>query len=212
MSAMVAAERPDVEDAARRACDRGDYQAATTSALRAYGPEVLGFLRAFLRRDEDASDVFAVFAEDLWKSLATFAWECSLRTWAYTLARRASYRTMKRARRASAKNTSDSVLEEVVAKVRTETLTYLRTEKKTKLRALRESLPEADQMLLVLRVDRGLAWDELARVLSEAQTDTDADELRREAARLRKRFQLVKEKLVARAKKEGLYSSRDGGD
>jgi RNA polymerase sigma-70 factor (ECF subfamily) len=207
---MGAAERAEIEDAVRRACQSGDYDAAATSTIRGYGPEVLGFLRAFHRNDQDAADVFSVFAEDLWKGLATFAWECSLRTWAYTVARRASHRTMRPARRAAARNTSESVLSQVVAKVRTETLTYLRTEKKTKIRALRETLPEADQMLLVLRVDRGLSWDEVARVLSDRDLGEVAVE--REVARLRKRFQLVKERLVTLAKKEGLYPSRDGDE
>jgi RNA polymerase sigma-70 factor (ECF subfamily) len=58
----------------------------------------------------------------------------------------------------------------------------------------------------VLRVDRGLAWDELARVFSEQDLDEEA--LTREAARLRKRFQLVKEKLKALAEREGIVASR----
>jgi RNA polymerase sigma-70 factor (ECF subfamily) len=201
-------EQGDVEAAARRACDAGDYVTATTLAIRGYGPEVLGFLRAFHRSDQAAGDAFAVFAEDLWKGLPGFAWECSLRTWAYVLARRASFRTRKRARRDEVPRASDAALSNLVARVRTETLTYLRTEKKSAIRALRDRLPEDEQTLLVLRVDRDLAWNELARVLAEEGAD-DAT-LEREAARLRKRFQLVKEKLVAMAKREGIYPQRRG--
>jgi RNA polymerase sigma-70 factor (ECF subfamily) len=62
-------------------------------------------------------------------------------------------------------------------------------------------------MLLVLRVDRNLEWNDLARVLAEGDDGTaplaDAD-VTREAARLRKRFQLLKEKLREMAKREGL--------
>jgi RNA polymerase sigma-70 factor (ECF subfamily) len=61
----------------------------------------------------------------------------------------------------------------------------------------REDLPAEDQMLLVLR-GKGLEWDEVARVMggeSEAHNVT----VRREAARLRKRFQWIKERLRDRA-------------
>ena len=72
--------------------------------------------------------------------------------------------------------------------------------------ALRDGLPDEDRMLLVLRVDRGLAWNDLARILSEEEGDraTDDASLAKEAARLRKRFQLVKERLREMAKREGL--------
>jgi RNA polymerase sigma-70 factor (ECF subfamily) len=190
----------------RRLCAAGDYDAAATAALRAYGPEVMRFLRSSQRSEEDTVDVFSVFAEDLWRSLSTFAWECSLRTLAYVLARRASFRAFRKKRRAALPLVSSAALSALVEKVRTETASYLRTERKSRLRALRDSLPEDDQALLVLRVDRGLAWDELARVFSEQDLDEEA--LTREAARLRKRFQLVKEKLKALAEREGIVASR----
>jgi RNA polymerase sigma-70 factor (ECF subfamily) len=90
--------------------------------------------------------------------------------------------------------------------VRTETLAFLRTETRTRLHSLRDSLPEEQRMLLVLRVDRQLAWNELARVLAETEGDAPLDDaaLAKEAARLRKQFQLVKDRLRALAKKEGL--------
>ena len=198
----------DVEAPVRRLTESGDYDGATTAALRAYGPEVLRFLCALHKSEADASEVFSVFAEDLWKSMKGFAWECSLRTWAYTLARRASFRTLRKKRAARLVLGSSAAISQLVQEVRTQTLTYLRTETKTRLRALRDSLSEEDQALLMLRVDRELAWDELARVLSETDAE-DADALKREAARLRKRFQLVKEKLKELAKREGIYPSSD---
>ena len=199
----------NVEANVRRLCGIRAYDLATTAALRAHGHEVLRFLCALHKSESDASDVFSVFAEDLWRSLEGFAWECSLRTWAYTLARRASFRTMRRKRRRAAVG-SASAISQLVQEVRTETLTYLRTETKTRIRALRDSLPEQDRALLMLRVDRGLSWDELAHVLSE-EIEQGADDaaLKREAARLRKRFQLVKEKLKTLAKRDGLYPSSD---
>ena len=63
--------------------------------------------------------------------------------------------------------------------------------------AFRDSLPEDDRMLLVLRVDKQMSWNDLARVMHTDESDPfDDDALQREAAWLRKRFQLVKERLL----------------
>jgi len=196
------------EDQVRALCAAGKHDQATTAALRAYGDEVFRFLCASLRNEGDASEAFSLFAEDLWTSLKSFAWECSLRTWSYTLARRASARTLRKGWNRKAVLDSAAVAE-VVQEIRTQTLAWLRTETKTKMRALRDQLEENDQVLLMLRIDRGLAWDELARVFIEG--DEDAEALKREAARLRKRFQIVKDRLKELAKREGLYGTDDDG-
>jgi RNA polymerase sigma-70 factor (ECF subfamily) len=80
----------------------------------------------------------------------------------------------------------------------------LRTETKSKLVELRQRLPDDDQLLLILRIDRHLSWEELARVFLEEREDASAEALKRESARLRKRFQLVKERLRALAVEHGL--------
>jgi RNA polymerase sigma-70 factor, ECF subfamily len=198
--------RVDAEAAVRNLCAARNWDDATTEALRAYGGEVLRFLSALAKGEADASDAFSVFAEDLWRSMATFAWECSLRTWAYTLARRALFRATRRKRGDDLLVRAPLHVSQVANVVRTETLTYLRTETKERIRALRDSLPEEDQILLVLRVDRALAWDELARVLHDGELTSD--DQKREVARLRKRFQLVKDKLRALAKEQGLYAPK----
>jgi RNA polymerase sigma-70 factor (ECF subfamily) len=55
-----------------------------------------------------------------------------------------------------------------------------------------------------------LAWIDLARILYEGETPLDDETLKREAARLRKRFQLVKEKIYEMARKEGLVGPEKG--
>ena len=72
------------------------------------------------------------------------------------------------------------------------------------MRALREQLEPDDQMLLVLRVDRGMEFRDIAVALAEADAPLDAETLEREAARLRKRFERVKERLRELARSEGL--------
>jgi len=86
--------------------------------------------------------------------------------------------------------------------VRTTTLPFLRSQTKSRLSELRNTLPMEDQMLLILRIDRSLGWNEIAQVIG-AEAIPEA-ELARESARLRKRFQLVKDRLRELAKAEGL--------
>lgn len=189
------------EERLRALFDAGDRHSVTKEALETYGPEILGLLCSLHRNEDEAHDAFSVFAERLWTSMDRFEWKCSLRTWAYVVARRASH-DVRRAehrheKRAVPLSAADG-LDALVAKVRTATMTILRTETKSALQKLREELPEEDQMLLVLRVDRKLAWDDLARVF-----DPEADP-KKESARLRKRFQLVKNKLFTLGKARGL--------
>ena len=72
--------------------ERGDFKAAATISLQGLGPQVLGYLTAVLRDEDDARDVFSQFAEDLWKGLPGFRGECSFRAWAFRLAWHAAAR------------------------------------------------------------------------------------------------------------------------
>lgn len=184
----------------------GDVDGATTAALRGYGQEILELLVALHRDETDASDAFALFAEGVWRGLPKFEWQSTLRTWLHAVARRCSLRQRRdRGRRAAREKAlpEGSAASILVAELRTRTASILRTEGRTKLAALRDSLPEDDRMLLFLRVDRELGWNELAIVMHDGEELAPKD-LERESARLRKRFQLVKEKLHELAKREGL--------
>src|SRR5687768_6899943 len=63
---------------------------AAAAAIRGYGPEIFAFLVSRHHNDLHAEEVFSIWSERLWRGLREFAWACSLRTWAYTLARNAS--------------------------------------------------------------------------------------------------------------------------
>ena len=183
------------EDAIRAACDAKDLSAAITEALRAYGSELHGYLIAVTRDDVVASEVFSMAVEDLWKGLSTFRWDCTFRTWSYTVTRHAllRYRRDPFRRRAVAE---DALLGDLVAEARSRTQTFLRTETKDKLAEVRASLDPDDQTLLILRINRGLAWREIARVMA---TDEDpAPDVDRYAATLRKRFDRLKDELRKR--------------
>ena len=203
-------QRAALERDARAACDRGDYGRAASEAVRGYGPEVFGLVASLHADADEAADVFSDATEALFRSLPTFAWGCSLRTWFYTLARNASHRTRRDAGRRGrrVRRAADDSLDAVVAAVRTETVEYLRTATRTRFQALRDALPEEDRLLLVLRVDRGLSWTELAHVLGGGELDAAA--AAREAARLRKRFQRVKDDLAEAVRNAGAAGSDDG--
>ena len=91
--------------------------------------------------------------------------------------------------------------------VRSETATYLRTEVKDRVAALRERLTADERMLLSLRVDRELDWNDLVRVLHDGGEPLEDEALRREAAKMRKRFQSLKAKLGELARREGLLGN-----
>ena len=148
---MATARYEELEAEIRRLLAGRDLAGAATLAIRGYGAEIYGFLVTFHRDEEDAGEVFALFSERLWRDLPGFKGDCSLRTWAYVLARHASlnYRRDKRRRDKRQQGlTEGSELSAVVEQVRSETASYLRSERRERFAALRESLPQEDQVLL----------------------------------------------------------------
>lgn len=199
-------ECPSIENELRQLADAGAHDAATRRLIEGYGPEVRRFLAAQLRSETDAWDVFSMFCEDVWRGFPAFAWRCTARTWAYTLARNAVHRFRALPQQRPERHLAlSSGMLETMARARTSTAPYRRTEVKHQFRELREQLPEEDQLILILRVDRGLGWTELAQVLGA--DPNDGIDLERESARLRKRFQLIKERLKVLAVERGLLSA-----
>jgi len=208
----VSPNRQQIEDLIRSNCDLHDYDTATTIAIREYGPEILGVLAARLRNETDACEVFSTFCEDFWRGLPDFRWQCSARVWAYTLARYAANRYTAAASRIKKRNVPFSQaghLSEIVEEVRTTTLDYLRTEVKNEMRRLREQLSIEDQELLILRVDKQLSFRDMAIVVLYQGKIATEQELVKDTARLRKRFQKAKETLRRLAQQAGLTVSGD---
>jgi RNA polymerase sigma-70 factor (ECF subfamily) len=206
-------DREALERAVRARCDAGEYEGAATLVIRGYGRELLGFLVSRLRDTDEAGEVFSDFAEDLWRGLAAFEWRCSMRSWAYTLARHATSRHLGSVRRHRKRHVALSdapELSRAEKQMRTATLAALRTATKTRIAALRERLPPDDRDLLVLRVNRKLDWREIAHVLLFRGESLSDEALDREAARLRKRFQIVKERLRQMATDDGLLGPETG--
>jgi RNA polymerase sigma-70 factor (ECF subfamily) len=206
---------PDVQTRLEReiqeAFTAGRLEEAATRAMKGYGNEILGFLNARLRSESDGREVFSIFAEDFWIGFGHFNYRCSMRVWAYTLARNAANRFAKHPQRRAARNVGLSGAEhllEAVAGVRSTTKVYQRTETKDRFKALREELDPEDQMLLILRVDRGMSFRDLAFTMT-GDTELDDVALEREAARLRKSFERIKSELRRMAEAQGLIGEKD---
>jgi RNA polymerase sigma-70 factor (ECF subfamily) len=176
---------------------------ATTRALETYGEEVFGYLVKVLGAESDAEEVFSQVAEDLWRGLPTFDGRCSMRTWLYVLARHAAARFRRAPWNQKGRRTDDEQLDALVAHARTQTQPWLRTDVKDRWRSLRDALDPEDKSLLVLRLDRKLEWKEIARV-TLGEPSPDPARLTREADRLKKRLQVLKDELRRRAREAGL--------
>jgi RNA polymerase sigma-70 factor, ECF subfamily len=179
-----------------------DLDRAMTLAVRGYGPEVIGFLHGRSADGALVDDAFAGLCEQLWKALPRFEPRASFRTFMYTLARTAAAQVMRGELRRARRSSPLGSHEELAAQVRSATLPFLQTAVKSRMAALREALPQEDRDLLILRVDRQIEWGEIAHIMADGPLGPD--EAKREAARLRKRFQLVKERLRELAEREGL--------
>lgn len=191
----------------RQAFNNGNFKLAATLTLEAYGPELMGFLAACHLRVTEAEEVFSLFTEDFWLGLSRFKWQCSMRTWVYTLARNADRRYRRsphtRAGRHVSLNDVPEVLE-AIEKVRTGTATFLQTGFRNEIQDLRAQLTLEQQELLILRLDRGLSWRDIALILQDGKEPGDATALKQHTQTLRKRFGRIKEQLRRHALESGL--------
>jgi RNA polymerase sigma-70 factor (ECF subfamily) len=208
----LAVGQAEAEDRARAALEAaihiehqaGRFSAAATRALEGYGPEILGFLVATTPSEPEAAEVFSQFCLELWTALPNFEWRSSFRTWVYTLARHAAERRRRDPySRRSVSLDAHPELAAVETRVRTETHPFRRTDVKDQGRVLRESLAVEDQELLILRVDKGLSWDDVATILLATEPAGPA-EVARKASALRKRFERVTIELRELARAAGL--------
>lgn len=186
--------RQALEAEIRRLFDAGDLDGAMTAAIQGYGAELFGFVAALARDHDRAGDVFGAACERMWKGLPRFRWDSSFRVWAYTILRNELLRAAPRIARERAQ-VPLSAMQLAIEQARSATAPHLKTEIKDELARIRAELDPDDHLLLTLRLDRRLAWNEIARVLAG---ETEPTNLVRDAAALRKRFERLKERLADR--------------
>jgi RNA polymerase sigma-70 factor (ECF subfamily) len=173
----------------------GRQRQAADLLLTRLSPELRPFLHRLLGDVSLADEAHSNTCERLWRGLSAFRWECSLRSWSYIIARREASRCRARHAREGFQQTTLSKADEVAACVRSTSGTFSTT-RRDQLDSVRASLSDEDRDLVVLRVERSLAWKEIAAAFLE-DDDTSPENVAREAARLRQRFRAIRVKIAA---------------
>jgi RNA polymerase sigma-70 factor (ECF subfamily) len=187
----------DVDGAVAAHLSAGDADGAATTLVRKLGPLVLGYLRSVLRDGDDADDAFARWAEGVWTGIRGFRGEAALQTWCLRIAWHSAMRILRdpHYRRRVPLDTSQAT--QLADEVRSTTASHLGTTAQNRIAELRRVLSPDEQTLLMLRLDRGLPWRDIAQVLAEDGVDVS------EAA-LRKRYERIKDRVRELAKAQGL--------
>lgn len=191
-----------VEERVRAALARMDRARALDEALTGFGAEIFGFMTAVTEEPRAARAAYASFEGLVSEHLATFTWGGALRTWMYRLARVVLRRSRETSPASFATNPSDGA----VAPPPFGEQPYRRTDSRSMADALRRALRPEDREILILRVDRRFSWRQLA--ITQIGEDATTRDTEREAARLRKRFQVVRQQLTRRAIRHGIIGPR----
>lgn len=141
----------------REALGSGDPALAAQLTIDALGAEVLGFLFARQTSRTEAEDAFSLACERLWRTLAQFDWQCSLRTWVYRLARNAAVDVIRQrgaVGRGAVPLSQAPELQDLAGRIRTATASHYASDRKREVLALREQLSDEDRELLTLRFER----------------------------------------------------------
>jgi RNA polymerase sigma-70 factor (ECF subfamily) len=172
----------------------GRQREATDLMLTRLSPELRPFLHRLLGDASLVDEALSNTCEHLWQRLAQFRWEYSLRSWSYIFARREASRCRAARSRMVAPPTMLSA-----ADGRTVYATPSAgrsTSAPNLLHLLHASISDDDRDLLVLRVERGLSWREVAAAFLE-DDEPSAEAIQRESARLRQRYRAIRVRLAA---------------
>jgi RNA polymerase sigma-70 factor (ECF subfamily) len=190
---MVDAE---IEERIEQSLRAGALEHAVSEGIRGYGPRIVGYLRTVLRDEDVAQEAFSDFCEHVWSGAPSFRRESSFLTWAYRIAWSAAQRRhadpFARRRMTFASTLASRLADEV----RSSTSAREKSALFDALSSIRETLTPEDQTLLVLRVEQGLAWRDVALVLS-----TDAGDVAE--ATLRKRFERLRARIREALRRRG---------
>jgi len=181
----------------------GDPGGAAGAVIDALGPAILRYLRSMLREEDDAGDAFSQWAENVWHGLPSFRFGASLKTWSYRLAWNSAQNLRNEAWRRHGQRLATGQASVLAASLRTRSALVVEQQRQA-LEELRAALDEEERCLLVLRLDQGLTWEEVAAVLAEAGAPVAA-------ATLMKRFERIKTKLGRLARDRGLLDDGESG-
>jgi len=183
-----------VELEVRARCEARNFEGAISYALEHYGDELFGFLHGLARNHTQADDAFSATCERMWRGIEKFRWDCPFRVWAYRVARNEFLRTTREATRARRTVPISEIASVVQAAERVRTShkpVYERTAVRDRFAKIRAQLDPDDHALLGLRLDRKMAWNDIAKVMAASDEEPGTAEV----AALRKRFERLKAKL-----------------
>jgi RNA polymerase sigma-70 factor (ECF subfamily) len=186
----------EIEARVEESAARGDYGSAVTALIEGYGPQVMSYLRQVIKDPDEAEDAFALFTLNVWRGFPGWERRASARAWAYSVAWNAAGRSFRDPWRRRRERLPSSVAASMAA-ARTASSGLDRERDASGLEEFRATLGPEELSLLVLRIDRGLSWREVAVAMGEPDDDAHL-------AALRKRFERLKEKLGRWARDRGL--------
>lgn len=160
-----------------------------------------GYLLTVLPDLDEAWEALGVFFEDLWRGPPSLRGKSSFRTWVFRLALLAA-RQQLRSRDAPgwSQVPRGELATVLVDEIRSQTI-ICPGPKGDRFAGVVAALDLSDETLVFLRVDRGLSWQEIAEVMSDPGHEVDA-------ATMRKRYELLKDKLRRLAREHGLRRER----
>lgn len=193
------------EQELRRLCEQEDWRGAVNRIIELHGPEIRRFMFSTLFQQDRVDDAFGHFEECVTRGLPRFRWECSLRTWLFTVARNSCHHLRQGPGWREQLMNNTTAFPEAVCRPRTETEPWRRTSVKERFWSmLRERLDMDELTLLNLRVVQKQSWRDIARIMSGSAEPRSEAELDRQAAALRQQFQRLKARLRDLATEEGL--------
>lgn len=169
--------------------ERAGFGERVGAILQDYGRELRAFLSLRTSSRASMEEVYSAFSEDVWKGLPQLRAEGQLRGWLYVVARNALARHLRAKLRWRSRHVS-AELDELHVEARRSLATRLG--ERDRLEEVLAQLEPEDRFLLEQRSLFAKPWRDIAALRCSG---ADAAELERESARLRKRYQLLLQRL-----------------
>ncbi len=178
----------DPDGVAQTLLAAGKPRAAAEEVIRLHGARVRRYLRSALREPDEADDAYSLWAEWMVRAIDRFRGDSSLLTWSFGVARNAARRVRDdafRRRRCSLRRGAISRVPDARA-----SSSLRRVERAAAfLETVRRALSDEEREILSLRIDQGLAWDDVANVLASGGSAVSGVALRKRFERMKLRLQ-----------------------
>lgn len=190
------AELTAVEAEAQRLALDGREREAADLLLSHLSSEIRSFLHRMLSDVMLVDEAHRATGERLPHEIPRLRNECSPRSWTYIVARRQANRCRIRRTASSGKEKAARPLETGALPMgNASAIETVSTTCRDELEQLRASLSDEDRDLLLLRVEYGFAWKEVACAFLD-DDESNADAILREATQLRQRFRAIRSRVV----------------